>query len=943
MNIEKGNDSRRKSGTYSIGSLFFAGIALLTIVATIVVGYVALQQEYARFQKEADRIRTQYVQNQKQMIRNETEKVYDFINYSLNSTEERLRADIKEQTEKACAIATELHNKYKGRVNDAMLIEIIKDALRAIRFNNGRGYYFATGMDGVEILFADRPELEGKQLIDMQDTEGKFVIRDMIDIVRKNGEGYYSYKWTKPGSKEKNFPKIAYLKYFEPFNGFIGTGEYIDDVEQDIQKEVLQRIGKIRFGDNGYIFVVSYDGVTLMNGVQPELIGQAMWEMTDPYGVKVIQEERRVAEIPGGDYIYYHWKKPSSGTISPKTSFVKGFPQWRWMFGAGVYLDEVETVISSMEEGVKADRLKSVVVLALFLVALMAVLLMSSYFFSRRLKREFDVFVSFFKSMEKGGEPIDIETLSIRELAALGESANVMLAKRREAEVELKKFKVIADNANYGMVITTTDRKLVYFNEYFARSHGYSIEEMTGFDIDMLHNPEQRARVDRILGTLFERGSFVMQEVLHRHRDGHDFPMLMNGTLIHIDDNTPPLIAATAIDISTQKQVEMEKAQLENQLLQSQKMEAVGRLAGGIAHDFNNLLTSISGNAELALMDVEVGSPLSASLYEIQKAATSAAGLIRQLLAFSRKQIIEPKVVRINDLIFNLQKMLIRIIGENIQLDTILGEDVEAIRIDPIQFEQILVNLVVNARDAMPDGGTLDVETRKVFLDEDFCHTHAEIQPGSYVMLSVSDSGCGMSEEVLSHIFEPFFTTKPKGTGTGLGLPTIYGAVRQAGGVIDVESSEGHGSRFKVYLPSVSDKVEIPEGESSDGVLAGGSETVLLVEDEQMVRKLVVKLLDRMGYKVIQASNGQEALEMASSCNMHIDLLMTDIIMPGINGKELSEKLKNSLPDMKVLFTSGYTENVIAQEGILEEGLNFIGKPYTPQKLAAILRRIFEG
>jgi|GEM_PF-6459671 len=438
------------------------------------------------------------------------------------------------------------------------------------------------------------------------------------------------------------------------------------------------------------------------------------------------------------------------------------------------------------------------------------------------------------------------------------------------------------------------------------------------------------------------RGEYVQFETTHKNAEGHtryiDFSLK---PVIDTDGKIFCLIPEGR-DITERKQAEEEQRQLQMQLQQAQKMESVGRLAGGVAHDFNNLLTSISGNVELALSEIPKESGLSVTLSEVRKASLSAAALIRQLLAFSRRQIIEPRVVDLNVLITNMHKMLVRLIGEDIQLETLPQKDLKAVKIDPGQFEQILVNLAVNARDAMPQGGILTIETTVVDLDEEYCHTHAGVNPGSYVMLAVSDTGLGMSEEVRQHIFEPFFTTKSKGEGTGLGLATTYGAVKQAGGTIEVYSEPGEGTTFKIYLPAVNEKAEVLEADRVSEVLLKGSETVLLVEDEQMVRTLAIRLLKKMGYNVIDASNGRKALEIASEMKDGIDLLMTDVVMPGMNGRQLAEKLKEIHPETKVLFTSGYTENIIAHHGVVDEGLNFIGKPYSMNMLARKIREILD-
>lgn len=387
----------------------------------------------------------------------------------------------------------------------------------------------------------------------------------------------------------------------------------------------------------------------------------------------------------------------------------------------------------------------------------------------------------------------------------------------------------------------------------------------------------------------------------------------------------------------------LEKDRLETQLQQAMKMEAVGRLAGGIAHDFNNLLTSIVGNVELARMDLLPEHPVSELVEEIGKAAESAASLTRQLLAFSRKQLIEPRIININELLGSLHRMLVRIIGEDVELTTIQRQYDLNVKIDPGQFEQILVNLAVNARDAMPAGGKLIIETARVDLDPEYVNTHPDSNAGRHIMVAVSDTGTGMSDEVKKHLFEPFYTTKPQGRGTGLGLATIYGAVKQAGGSVEVYSEIGKGTTFKIYLPSVKDDIDdIPEKEERPALI-GGNETILTVEDDLSVRDMAIKTLTRLGYVVLSAGDGFEAIKKSRDFDGQIHLLLTDVVMPGMNGRQLADILVIERPAMKVLYTSGYTENAIAHHGVIEEGINFIVKPYTPQLVAGKIRSVLEG
>ena len=382
-----------------------------------------------------------------------------------------------------------------------------------------------------------------------------------------------------------------------------------------------------------------------------------------------------------------------------------------------------------------------------------------------------------------------------------------------------------------------------------------------------------------------------------------------------------------------------ERRSLEEQLVQAQKMEAVGRLAGGIAHDFNNLLTAILGYGDLMMPKLH-DPTLRGKMQEIRKAAERASALTRQLLAFSRKQVLVPEVVPLGGLIEELSKMLRRLIGEDIELVIRLPSAAAAVRADPGQLEQVLMNLAVNARDAMPRGGKLTIEVALPLLDDAFRKDHPDVPAGPLVEISVADTGVGMDAEVRKHIFEPFFTTKELGRGTGLGLATVYGIVKQSGGHVEVDTAPGAGTTFRIFLPAVEAPRPMPVP-SLDAVV-GGSETVLLVEDEAALRSLAQEILRDQGYKVIAAGSGTEALDLARSHKAPIDLLVTDVVMPGMDGRELADRLGPVHPETRCLFMSGYTDDAVVRRGVREEGMPFLQKPFTIDALALKVREVLD-
>ena len=386
-----------------------------------------------------------------------------------------------------------------------------------------------------------------------------------------------------------------------------------------------------------------------------------------------------------------------------------------------------------------------------------------------------------------------------------------------------------------------------------------------------------------------------------------------------------------------------ERLGLEQQLRQAQKMEAVGRLAGGIAHDFNNILTAITGHAELLLEDLGHHDPRRADVDEIRRSAERAAGLTRQLLAFSRQQVLQPKVVDLNALVLDMDKLLRRLIGEDVELATVLDPTLGRVTADPGQLEQVIVNLAVNARDAMPQGGKLTLETRNIDLDSSYTLEHSLVKPGPYVQLTVSDSGIGMDEETQAHAFEPFFTTKPRGQGTGLGLAMVYGTVKQSGGFIWVYSEPGRGATFKIYLPRVDAPVESAAPPAPVERPPRGSETVLLAEDEPAVRAIARQALERQGYTVLAAPSGADALALAAQHGATIHLLLTDVVMPGMSGRDLADRLTAQRPGIRVLYISGYTDNAIVRHGMLEPGLAYLQKPFRPDALVRKVREVLDA
>ncbi len=502
-----------------------------------------------------------------------------------------------------------------------------------------------------------------------------------------------------------------------------------------------------------------------------------------------------------------------------------------------------------------------------------------------------------------------------------------------------EKHRAIVQTAMDGFCLTDTEGRLLQVNDAYCRMSGYSEPELLTMKIGDLDLDWSEEAIQTNMKKIMAHGEDRF-ETRHRRRDGSS--VFVEASIKYFNVQNKELFVAFLHDITARKQAEAEKARLSAQLQQAQKMESVGRLAGGVAHDFNNMLGVILGHGETALEKIDPADPLRENLTEILKAARRSADLTRQLLAFARKQTVAPRVLDLNETIAGMIKMLTRMIGEHIALNWRPGSDLWPVKVDPSQIDQILANLCVNSRDAISDIGRIDIETSNVVHDEAYCSGQPGLKPGEYVRVAVSDTGCGMSREVLSHVFEPFFTTKEVGLGTGLGLATVYGAVKQNDGFIHVRSDVGAGTTFTIYLPRCREKAAQLRAEEA-AAPRRDKITTLLVEDEPAILKLTEAVLKKQGHRVLAANAPKEAIRLAGEFDGDIHLLITDVIMPEMNGRNLARSIQSRYPNIKCLFMSGYTADVIASNNMLDEKVCFIQKPFSLKGLASKVTEALES
>ena len=513
---------------------------------------------------------------------------------------------------------------------------------------------------------------------------------------------------------------------------------------------------------------------------------------------------------------------------------------------------------------------------------------------------------------------------------------------RKQAEEANERFRLGFDNSAVAQAMTSLDGRFLRVNEALVRMLGYSPAELESMTYNEVTHPDDRAAISSARTALVAGQETIRFEKRYVARDGATVWVDVNVALVRDSRKQPQYVIGTYIDITERKHSEAERRKLEEQLWLSQKLEAIGSLAGGIAHDFNNLLSLILSYTSFAMERLQEGDPASVDLIQVKKAGERAATLIQQLLAFSRKQVLQPVTLSLNEIASEFETMLQRILGEDIEFSLVLAPDLGMVRADPGQIEQVLMNLAVNARDAMPDGGKLTIETANVVFAEK--PTSHNMQPGPYVLLAVTDTGCGMDARTQARVFEPFFTTKEMGKGTGLGLSTVYGIVKQSGGYIWVASEPGMGTTFKIYLPR--DFASVPTTVAKPRRAAqrtGGTETILAVEDEEGLRLVTSRILDAAGYKVLTAADGYEALMVSVEHRGDIQLLLTDVVMPRMSGRVLAQELAKIRPAIKVLYMSGYADNALASHGVIDASTHFLGKPFSADALLCRVRAVLDG
>lgn len=1166
----------------SLFRILLTSMLLTVTVATVLVGCLWVMQEMLRFRSEAASIHDRLISERKQYLKKRVDEAVLYLSFMQSQTEEQTRTITRERVYEVHRLATHLHEWYRDKISDGDLQALIRETLRTMKFSDGRGYLFATRLDGVVQLCTTCDEFENVNALGRRDAHGSLVTRDMVSLVSREGEGYYRYYWSHPYSSEEQ-PVLSFIKLFEPFNWLIGVGVYQKDVEKDLQTEALKWIQKNRSETGEYLFAGRWDGTSLSG----PMVGQDRYEATDENGVKIVQE--MIAQAKSGDGFISHVIPSLAGTPSvPKISYVKGLDDWQWYIGTGTSVDDIDSAVAEHKRQAVGKLVFTMGMIGIALLLLWCVVLGLTTVINRKTRATLATFTDSFSRAMQSRNGLREDELIIEEFRNLIEAANQVVNEwwqseesLRQAHEEVERYFSLSLDL---LCIATTEGKFVRLNPQWKNVLGYDPEMLQGRRyLDFVH-PDDLATTVSAMTELEEQHEILNYENRYQCIDGSyrwiewrsrpfgktiyaaarditerkraeeqlrtshellsafikhspiyafikevtdsdsrtlwasenyremigipgsqmagktmaelfpaefaakivadDLQAIKSEQILHLDeelqgrryttikfpinlgetrylagytiDVTEHLLAEEALrrseetfrnivqaspmgihlyeiqsdnrlvfiggneaadrllstdhqaligksiedafpslagsdippryrraalygenwhsehvdyedkqikgafevfvfqmspgrvavlfnEITERRRAEQERERLQAELTLAQKMESVGRLAGGVAHDFNNMLGVIIGHTDLAMRNLQIDEPLMEQLRHIRSAAERSADLTRQLLAFARKQPITPKILELNDTIAGIMDLLRRLSGEAVELEWRPAQHACVVKVDPSQIDQILVNLCVNARDAIADTGMIRIETQRTVITEAWCEGHPGLSPGEYVLLKVSDNGCGIAPEDMEHLFEPFFTTKKTGQGTGLGLATVYGIVKQNNGYIDVASELGRGTSFTIYLPAQEESPTVSGNEREPQMEAPPPGTILVVEDEPMILEITSQMLHFLGYSVLTAATPDEALDKADSYGETINLLMTDVVMPDMNGQDLAMQIVMNSPNLKTLFMSGYTADVITLNGLLEEGVNFIQKPFSLEELDTVLRKLLRS
>ncbi|MBE9510851.1 MAG: cache domain-containing protein [Bacteroidetes bacterium] len=941
--MSKASNNKRKA--HQITSVFFYGTLAIVSLVVIIACYLWVSSEYRNYSKESENLREKYLNREKEIVKWETEKAVDYINFVRNRSRKELKSLLQQRVYEAHAIALHIYNKYSGKKSKKEIKQLIKEALRPIRFNKGRGYFFIGSLDGYDILYPPDPDFEGSYLYFLQDIKGNYVMQDELEVVNSKREGFISGFWEKPGeNNDQEFEKISFVKLFEPLNWYIGTGEYIDDFKADLQQKVLEQLSNIRFGEEGYIFVNTYKGDALITDGNLVEENKNLWELQDPNGVKVIQEERRVVENPDGGFISYSWRKLTEDVPVQKISFIKGIPEWKWMVGAGVYLDEIENIILQMKVDLGKIVRRNILITAGIFVLVLLIAYLATRYMSNLISYSINSFLSFFNLAVTKHQKIDIHKVNFAEFQILGKSANRMITELEEAEKSKGKekayFQRLFESSPAAIALLNIEGEVIRVNREFVKMFGYSGNELINRRLSDIIVPESDKETVNKDYIGVREGRTISRNGVRIKKGNEEVFISILSTPIEIEEGQLGIYLIYT-DITEQKQYE------EKLKLAKEKAEESDRLKtaflNNLSHEVRTPMNAIIGFSELLTKEALSFEDRNKYLSAIDKSAGTLLDLINDIIDIAK---IETGELNVNKQKFELNSLLDELKTQyTSELKTLQKKKIELkvtegvkqelyFNTDPLRLKQILSNLISNAikftiEGYVEFGYIMKKETNELYF-------------------FIKDTGIGIDEKDLKIIFNRFRQVDISSTrrygGTGLGLAICKELVKLLGGEIGVESVNGKETMFWFTLPmegrklSGEEKMKNNSKRKQDIIYDWSSKKILIAEDDTLSCDLLKAILKPTKIKIVWAKDGYEVVNSIGESGV-IDLVLMDISMSDMNGIEAFYKIREKDKTIPVIAHTAYTLGNMKRE-LVETGFNdYLAKPVSKNQLLKIINK----
>ena len=924
-------------------NLFLTQVILVTFIMFIIIVYFVIKREYGNLKDEISTTQKEYLESEKESIKKETERAISYINYKISQTDDNIKKKLRSRINLAYNIASNIYTKNKNTVSTDEIKKLIKDALRPIRFDNGRGYYFIGSLDGYDVLFPVAPDYEGKYVYNLQDDLGNYVIRDELNVINSKGEGFVTNYWTRPDSDTSMaYKKLSYVKLFKPLNWYIGTGDYYNDFTTSVQEEVLDWLSNYRFNTEGYIFVNTYDGDALLTDGEIVKEKKNIWNLEDPNGIKVIQEERKAVKNPDGDFIYYSWRKLTNSKISHKMSFVKGVPAWHWMVGAGVYIEDLNQVLDGQKDEIKKTIKRDILIIIIFLSVLFVLLYLFTLYLSKKATNNIDSFIQFFKTASYKNILIDESKIHFSEFKVLANSANKMITEIKKSEIRNKEEEAHSEKlfkeSPEAIAFVNTDGQVQRINTAFTKLFGFENSEIINQELDDFIVPEKLKEQALNYTKNFKEGLYDQIEAIRITKNKQKVHVSIIGTPVSVNQQ---LLGYYVIyrNISEQKEFEQQLYDSKTKAEESDRLKS--SFLTNLSHEIRTPLNAIMGFSTLLNTKEVSKEDQKEYLRILANSGKLLLEIIDNIIDISK---VESSTLTVNKSNGNLNTLLDELLIDFLEyknnmnldkIDIILQKEIDDkelyILTDLKRLKQVYSNLLDNALKFTEKG---KVEFGYYIK-------------GQEIICFVKDTGIGINENEINFIFDRFrqvdeSTTRKYG-GTGIGLALCKSLVELLGGKLWVESKKGEGAKFYFTIPYdvVKSDKKLPVKPKIVENIDWSNKKILIAEDVETNYKLLFTFLSKTKVKIYWAKDGKETVDMVEK-DPDFDLILMDINMPIMTGHEALKHLINKGYNMPVIAQTAYATEEQRYE-IIDLGYSdCILKPITFQSLLQKLSKFLD-